>query len=226
MHDSDQRLTATLAFAGAVLLGLGTSMHPMEADPNNTVAAFTEYAAAPRWVTSHLIQFAGVAGMMAALLLLARQLETAGGALARIGAAGATASLAIAAALQAVDGIALKAMVDAWAAAPAAEKEAAFHAAFAVRQVEAGLAALLMITIGLTALAYGAALRRDGSYPAWLSGIAFAGGAAMTAAGMVTAYTGFSPLTMRIQMPASLLLLAWMTGLGAILWRRAERGAG
>ena len=48
-------------------------------------------------------------------------------------------------ALKAVDGVALKVMVDAWAVAPAAQKEAAFYAAFAVRQVEIGLASVLSL---------------------------------------------------------------------------------
>src|SRR5439155_16789672 len=90
---------------------------------------------------SHLTQLAGVALMVAALLLLAQQLRMGSGtAWAGVAAGGAIASLVVAVALQAVDGIALKLMVDAWTAAPAAQKEGVFHAAFAVRQIEIGLA--------------------------------------------------------------------------------------
>ncbi len=118
-----------------LLLFVGTYLHPQGADPNQAVAAFTEYAADRLWVASHLLQLAGVALMVGALLFLAQQLEAGSGrAWARIAAGGAIASLAVAAVLQAVDGIALKAMVDAWAAAPEAQKEGAFRAAFAVRQ--------------------------------------------------------------------------------------------
>lgn len=132
-----------------MLLFAGTYLHPMQADPNDAVAAFTEYAADRFWIASHLTQLAGVALMVAALLLLARQLETASGAVwSRLASAGAVASLALAAALQAVDGIALKAMVDTWAAAPAAQKEVAFYAAFAVRQVEVGLASIVSLLFG------------------------------------------------------------------------------
>ncbi len=220
MRTNDNQLAAVCAFAGATLLGLGTSMHPSEADPNNAVAAFTEYAAAHRWVASHLIQFAGVTGIIAALLILARQLEAAGGALPRLAAAGAIASLALAAALQAVDGIALKAMVDAWASAPAGEKDAAFRAALAVRQIEIGLASLTSIVFGVTAALYGLALLDDRAYPVWHSRLAVAGGLATLAAGLVMAKTGFSQAAMLIMMPASLLLLAWMVGVGAQFWRR------
>jgi len=141
---SASRIGTTCAIGGSVLLLIGTSLHPLHADPNEAVAAFTEYAADRLWVASHLAQLAGVALTVAALLFLAQQLEAASGAgLSRLAAGGAIASLAVATVLQAVDGIALKAMVDAWAAAPAAQKEVAFHAAFAVRQVEVGLASTL-----------------------------------------------------------------------------------
>jgi hypothetical protein len=61
----------------------------------------------------------GVALIVAALLFLARQLESASNSgWPHIAAGGAIASLTVAAMLQAVDGIALKVMVDTWAAAP------------------------------------------------------------------------------------------------------------
>src|SRR5712692_5317788 len=139
----ESRIGATCAVLGSVLLLVGTFLHPTGADPNDAVAAFAEYAADRLWVASHLVQLAGVALMVAALLLLAHQLAAASGAAwCRLAAGEAIASLAVATALQAVDGIALKAMVDAWAVAPAAQKELAFQAAFAVRQVEIGLASM------------------------------------------------------------------------------------
>ena len=129
-------------------------------------------------------------------------------------------SLAVAAALQAVDGVALKVMVDAWAAAPAAQKEGVFHAAFAVRQVEVGLASMLSLLSGLTVTVYGGALLVDRTYPKWLGGLAIGGGVPTAAAGIVMAYTGFSGLAMAINMPASSLLLGWMFTLGVFMWRR------
>jgi len=150
------QMGATCAIAGSVLLFIGTYLHPMSADPNQAAAAFAEYAADPLWVASHLTQLAGVALIVAALLLLAQQLRAGSAAAwAGIAAGAAIVGLAVAVALQAVDGIALKFMVDAWAAAPAAQKEGLFHAAFAVRQIEIGLAsnddvsgALLFIPTG------------------------------------------------------------------------------
>jgi len=138
----------------------------------------------------------------------------------RIAAAGAITSLALAAALQAVDGIALKTMVDAWAEAPAPQKESAFRAAFAVRQIEVGLASMFCLSIGMTAAVFGVALLSDGFYPKWFSGLAIVGGLPTAAAGIVIAYTGFSRLAMAINMPANFLLLLWMLVLGWFMWAK------
>ena len=221
LYRSGSRIGATCAIAGSVLLFVGTYLHPQKADPNDPVAAFTEYAADHLWVSSHLMQLAGVALIVAALLFLAQQLESVDSrGLIRIAAGGAIASLAVATALQAVDGIALKRMVDAWAAAPAAQKEVAFHAAFAVRQVEIGLASMLSLLFGLTVILYAVALLVDRTYPKWMGGLAIVGGVPIAVAGVVMAYTGFSGLAMAINMPASSILLIWMFILGMFMWHR------
>jgi len=212
---------ATCAIAGSVLLVIGTYLHPREADPSEAVAAFTEYAADRLWITSHLTQLGGVALLVAALLCLAQQLESGRGTgWARLGAGGAIASLAVTTALQAVDGIALKAMVDAWATAPAAQKEPAFHAAFAVRQVEIGLVSVLSLLLGLTFTVYGVALLVNHTYPTWLGGLAIGGGVPTMVAGVLTAHRGFSGLAMAVTMAAGSLLLVWLFALGVFMWRR------
>lgn len=119
-----------------------------------------------------------------------------------------------------MDGVALKVMVDTWAAAPAPQKEIAFQAAFAVRQVEVGFASMLSLLFGLTATVYGVALLGGRTYPQWMGGLAIAGGVPTTVGGILVAYTGFSGLTMAINMPASLFLLIWMFTLGVLMWRR------
>ena len=91
--------------------------------PIYCVAAFSEYAADELWVASHLTQLAGVALMVATLIVLAIELEPESGiGLTRIASSGAIASLTLTAILQAMDGVALKFMVDAWAAAEATER--------------------------------------------------------------------------------------------------------
>jgi len=221
MTNNEDKIAAACAFGGCVLLGIGTSMHPMQADPNNLAAAFAEYAADHGWVTGHLLQFVGAALLLGFLLILSRQLR-AGSGMRQVATGGAIASLAVAAVLQAVDGVALKMTVDAWAAAPAAEKPAAFSAAFAVRQIEIGLASLLSFVFGATSALFGLLLHGDGRYPRWIGGAAFAGGAGFAAGGLAVARGGFSATAMNIQMPASLMVVAWIVGVAAILWRRSQ----
>ena len=219
-RSSAQLVAAICAVAGSALLLVGTYLHPMSADPNDALAAFTEYAADGLWVASHLTQLAGVVLMMGALVAIGHLVEPQIGAVAaRMAGAAATGTAAIAAALQAVDGVALNRMVRVWAAADGATQAMRFEAAFAVRQIEIGLAAMLSLAAGVTAMLYGFLLRTVDAYPRWLSALGLIGGAALLGSGVAMAYTGFSDLEMAINMPASVGLLLWMASLGWRTWR-------
>jgi hypothetical protein len=211
-----------LAFLGVGFLTVGTMLHPMQADPNLAVAAFEEYAADRHWVASHLMQLAGIWAMMGSLVLLARRLETGpAAAWTSLGVATGVASIAATAALQAVDGVALKVMVDRWAAASEPEKAMLFAASFGTRQIEIGLAGMSCLVLGLTAAIFGMAVAIDGRFPKWIGLLGVAGGIAVIASGVVIAYTGFSNLAMAINMPAVAVLMAWMIALGILGWKRA-----
>jgi hypothetical protein len=212
------RIGPTAAIAGAVLLFVGTYLHPMSADPNVPLAAFTEYASSGHWVAIHLMQLFGIVLIAASLVLLSRRMADGPAAeWATLGAAGAIASVAIAAALQAVDGVALKVMVDAWAATPGPPL---FSAAFGVRQIEVGFASMTSLLFGLTAAIYGIALLIDGRFPKWIGAVAIAGGLPTAIAGVVMAHTGFSNPAMRVGMPSDALLIVWMIVLGVYDWTR------
>ncbi len=208
---------------GALLVFLGTFLHPSGVDPNDAAAAFREYAADKLWIASHLTQFLGIAFITVGLLALYRSLSATGAsAVARVAVFGAVASVALVAALQAVDGIALKVMVDAWVAAPPEDQAALFQATFAVRQIELGLASFVGIVFGLTLVLYGVGLTQSRAYPTWLGWLAVVAGAGVGVAGIVAAYTGFSDLFMIINMLASALLLIWVVVVGALMWRHAS----
>lgn len=212
------RLGAGAAFCGALLLTLGTSLHPMQAAPWDAAAAFAEYAADHHWLASHLIQLLGVLlGVLALLALTWRLRAGQSGVWALFGAACALASLALAFALQAVDGVALKLMVDQWAQAEEPLRSQLFAATFGVRQIEAGLAALFGLGFAISLLLYAPAL--------WLScpalGVLLAGGANLLAA-LLQGHDGFSERAMNWSMPASLLALLWFFWLAVWLWRQPE----
>jgi hypothetical protein len=216
------RIGAIAAFVGAPVLFVATYLHPMRADPNDAVAAFAEYAADRIWIASHLGQFAGIVLLAIALIGVAAAIAgERAAAWARIGVAGTGASVALTAALQAVDGIALKRMVDRWAQATGEAQARAFEAAFAVRQIEIGLASLTSLLFGLTIVAFAIALLcdRGARFPKWIGWLGIVGGAGTVAAGLAQAHTGFSAMAMTIGMPASIVLLAWAIVVGLFLRR-------
>jgi hypothetical protein len=212
---SDKRLGAIAGISGATLLLLGTYLHPVPDNPNDAETAFSEYAADQLWMASHLLQWLGIIFMVVVLVLLSRRLANGpAGNWAAVGMAGAIACLAVASALQAVDGVALKVMVDAWAAAPDDEKATWFQTAFAVRQIEIGLASISNLLTGATVSVYGIAIILDGTKPKWWGAIGILNGILLAAASVVMAHSGFSELTMALSMPGSLLLCIWIIILG------------
>jgi hypothetical protein len=216
------RFFAAAAPLGVAILFVGTILHPMGADPNDAPAALAEYAFDGHWVWSHLAQFVGVATLTLPLIAFAAKFDQGLSALwGRIGVALAISLIAIAAALQAVDGIALKRMVDRWAAAGPEQKPYVFEAAFAVRQIEIGLAGFLSFVTGLTIAAFGLALFYSPSHSKWFAWAAVVNGAAFVASGIAQQTTGFSSLSMMFSMTASLLFMAWILALAAFTWRRS-----
>src|SRR3954453_4507738 len=123
------RFSATLLLVGQLLYIVVTQLHA-DGDANNHPAVFAEYARSGIWTAVHLGQFAGMTILLAGLLALFFALDArpegaswAG----RFGAASAVATLALYGVLQAVDGVALKHAVDAWASAPDPEKGGALR---------------------------------------------------------------------------------------------------
>jgi hypothetical protein len=215
------KVGAVAAIAGALVLTLGTMLHPVDADPGDALAAFTEYAADAHWVATHLTQYLGVALMFIGLVTVrdAIQHEPAGW-IARLGVVFGVSALTIAAALQAVDGIALKVMVDSWSSAPLDQKQNAFMAAFAVRQIEIGLASFMGVLFGVTVILCGLAIAWSKGFPAWLGWGGAIGGLGTVAGGLLSAHTGFSTIAMNVAMPFNLVIVIWMILVGVVLWRR------
>jgi len=170
---------------------------------------------------THLGQFAGIALMFVGIYALARSLQDdALGWLANLALLVAVAALATAAVLQAVDGVALKVMVDHWAAAAEAQKQAAFEAAFAVRQIEVGVASFAALLFGMAVALLGIALTASARYPVWLRWLGVIGGGGTAAGGVLMAFTGFSRAATNLTMPFNLAMLVWMIAAGVLMWRR------
>ena len=95
--------------------------------------------------------------------------------------------------LQAVDGVALKWAVDAWARAPVDERAPLFAGAMALRWTEYSLQSYSNMLLGLTLLLFAGAIALGTRYPCWLawsaagSGIAWSGGDGFRTAGLLAA---------------------------------------
>ena len=173
-------------------------MHPSNADPNDSAAAFQEYAASNTWTIVHLGQFFAALLVALALVTLAWSLTRQGGvagALAVIGGVTAILVAAIFAVQMAVDGVALKATIDTWTnATQAGDKASAYQVAEGMRVPEKGLSGFFHLVNGTTLLALGLGIAFGRSYPRWLGWVGAVSGLGFLAGGIVTAHTGFSPL--------------------------------
>jgi hypothetical protein len=225
--ESFSRIGGVAAIVGGPLLLVATSLHPRGAHPMDMPAAFAEYAADRMWVATHLGQLAAVVLITAGLVSLSWRLRGGrAGVWAALGAVAALASLSVAGALQAVDGIALKNVVDRWAQAAPDSRALALEAAVAVRQVEIGLASILILFVGLTAALYAAALWSSEEAPSWLGWVGMAVGVNLTVAGVMYAYSGFSNAAMTASMSGSLALIVWTACIGVYLLRSTRAAAG
>jgi hypothetical protein len=133
------------------------------------------------------------------------------------------ASIPVAAALQAVDGVALKVAVDRWAASGGEARVLAFEVALALRQVEIGLAGFLSVLSGLTLMAFGPAGLLSTRYPTWLGAMGLLDGLGLLVAGAAQVSMGFSSFAMTLSMLASVVFLVWAMLVGILMWRLASR---
>jgi len=218
------RIGGISAIVGVVVLFVATMLHPMDAHPGDAPAAFAEYALDRIWVATHLGQLLGVVLIAAGFVALSWKLRAGhAGAWALLAGLATVASVSLAGALQAVDGIALKVAVDRWAASAEGGRAAAFEAAYSVRQVEVGLASVMAAFFGLTVLLYGIALMLSPEAPSWLGIFGALAGLATVISSVVLAHAGFSDVAMATNMPSSLLVLAWSICIGIFLLRPNRR---
>jgi Domain of unknown function (DUF4386) len=218
------RLSATLLLVGQLLYIVVTQFHP-DGDANNHPAVFAEYAGSGIWTAVHLGQFAGMAILLAGLLALFFALDVQAGTArwaGRFGAASAAATLGLYGVLQAVDGVALKQAVDAWASAPDAEKAARFASAEAIRWLEWGVRSYQNFALGLALLLFAAAVVRTAWVPRPIAFLMGLSGLTYLVQGWVVGSEGFSRTETIAIVLAFVLDLAWMIWLVVVAWRMQD----
>jgi hypothetical protein len=218
------RLSAVLlavGFISYVLIGL---LHP-DGPANNHKVVFAQYAASDDWTAVHLGQFAGMAVIVAGLLVLYVGLDArAGGAawVARLGAVSAGVALGLYGVLQAVDGVALKQAVDAWVRAPQADKASRFSSAEAIRWLEWGTRSYQSFMFGLTLILLGSAVAVTARLPRFLGYLMGLSGLAYIVQGWVLGSAGFPATNTSAILAGYVLILAWITWLVVVAWRARE----
>jgi hypothetical protein len=219
------RIGAICGVLGLVLSVVMETLHPSKAPPNDSAAAFREYAASDIWTVVHIGQFLANLLIVLALIALARSAARQPGlpgALAALGAVAAVIVAAVFAVQMAVDGVALKGAVDAWMRATGPDKAAAFQMADDIRWVEKGLAAFFQILSGITLLALGLSVALGRAVARWLGWVGVLAAVGFLVGGTLVAHTGFSPEAGTAGLATVLLLAVFLLGGAASLWRTSR----
>jgi hypothetical protein len=210
---------------GVVLLVAATAVHPSREDVMDHTAVFREYAQSEAWIAIHFTQWIAAlvffGGLVALYFAMTGKREESN-ALARFGLAAVLLTAAAIAMLQAVDGVALKWAVDAWASAPADQEPSALSAAMGLRWTEYALQSYSNVLLGLTLLLFGFALAFGHAYARWPGWLAIASGAAWIIHGIMVSYVGLFDSAPRLV--ALVLLAVWAFVMAVQLWPRGRRG--
>jgi hypothetical protein len=187
------KLAGSLLVGGFLMFTIVTmAFHPSH-DENNHPVIFGKYADSDGWVATHFGQFAGVLIALGGFLVLHRFFERRGQdvVLARLAFGATIATAAVWAALQAVDGTALKQATEAWVSASGAEKAARFADAETVRWTEWGLQSYFRLLMGTTFILFGTASVRSGIIARWAATAGIAAGVLYMAIGVAVGHSGF-----------------------------------
>jgi hypothetical protein len=206
------RIGASLLLVGVVVSALSGLLHPEGADANNHPVTFDIYANSQIWTLVHLGQFVGMAIIVFGLVALFFGLDARNGVprwLARLGLVSSIVALALYGVLQAVDGVALKQAVDAWASASGTEKVARFASAESVRWLEWAVRSYQSFVFGFALILFGTTIAithrvaRAIGYLMALSGLAY------LVQGWIIGTSGFSSANGIPTLAGIVLVVAW-----------------
>jgi hypothetical protein len=220
------RLSATLVVIGEVLFAIVTLFHA-DGDANNHRAVFAEYASSDNWIAVHFGQFVFMTVLLLGLLVLFFALDVRSGALGLVGrfaAVSVVVALALYGVLQAVDGVALKHAVDAWASAPEAQKATRFASAETVRWLEWGMNEYQNFMFALALILLASVIVGTARVPRAIGYLMGLAAIPMLVQSWVVGTEGFAvPLVAGSLSTVALpLMLAWSIWLLIVSWRMKE----
>jgi hypothetical protein len=224
---SSLRLSATLVVIGELLFALVTALFHPGGDANNHPVAFAGYASSASYTAVHFVQFVFMAVLLLGLLVLFFALDVRSGALGWVGrfaAVSVVVALALYGVVQAVDGVALKHAVDAWANAPEAEKATRFASAETVRWLEWGANQYQIFMFALALILLATVIVGTARVPRAIGYLMGLAAIPMLVQSLVIGTSGFSvPLLAGTLSAVALpLMLAWSIWLLIVAWRMKE----
>ena len=215
------RVSAMFLLVGLVLSDVMQILHP--GGGSTYEATFIYYAGSSDWMAVHLGQYVAEAILLAGLLFLYFALNLSEGTPRWLGFFGATAivvTLALYAVLQAVDGVALKQAVDAWALAPPEEQAARFASAEAIRWLEWGMNSYWNVTQGLALVLYATAIVWTARVSRLIGVLMGLAGVSFIIVGWLVGTRGFTPANNLPTQAGYLLLLVLTIWLLVVALRR------
>ena len=220
------RIGAVAGVVGIPLQVVVSSFHPARIAPNDSAAVFLEYAASSSWTLVHIGQFFATLVITLGFIVLARSLVGArglGGAFAVVGATALGVVIAVFAVQMALDGVALIRAIEAWLAAPPADKAATFAVAESVRWLEKGLSGFFHLANGTAILALGASILASGVYHRAIGLVGIAAGFGFLGGGVSTTHTGFSAEASQTLSISLLLVVVFIASASISMWLRSSR---
>jgi len=217
------RIGAAAGVIGAIVFAVANMLHARSADIEIYAKQIEAVAKSDIWITDHLLLFIGAVLIAVFLIALHRtMLDGAPGALSRLGYFGALASTAVITVLVGVDGIASKAIHNAWAAASGSEKAVALQIAEAVEEVDVGIfSAWIILFFGATFIVYGLAVAMSNNFPKWLGWVAALLGLVSLIYGFFQAYSGLTVVgTTFIFSITAILLTIWVLIMAILMGRK------
>lgn len=195
---------AGLLVGSLILDGVAGALHasPPTGDANDLPATFAGIATSDVWPAAHFLQFAASLIFIAGLLLLYR--VAAGpepSLLTRFGSVLTILAAAAGAIQYAVDGIALKHAVDAWADAGPSEKAGAFRIAELARWLEWAATSYAALLLGAALALLGIALARSRVLPSWFGLLIGVSGLLDLVSGVIVGEQGFSSVATAVSPP-------------------------
>jgi hypothetical protein len=219
------RLAAMLLLVGEILFVLVGIFHPGREPANSHTPVFAEYAQSGIWTAVHLGQFLTMAVILAGLLALFVALDVQAGTpgwLARFAAVSVGVTLVLTGVLQAVDGVALKQAVDAWASAPAAEQAARFASAETVRWLEWGVRSYQRLMLGVSLVLFAITIVWTARIPRLIGSVMGLSGIAYMLQGWVVGAEGFSANGTIPGLLAFVFDFVWILWLVVVAWRMKD----